>query len=65
MPDIDPGALTSNVPLAEGHPGVAAREVIGELSADELRTLAALKQRIEDAVGEDTVHSPQDGGLFW
>ncbi|TDD04284.1 MULTISPECIES: aroma-sacti cluster domain-containing protein [Nonomuraea] len=40
-------------------------EAIAAMSEEEFEVLKAIKARIDEAVGVDTAHGPQDGGLFW
>jgi hypothetical protein len=41
------------------------KELVSTMSEDEFATLKAIKDRLDNAIGVDTVHGPEDGGLFW
>ena len=41
------------------------KEALAGLSEQELQVLQSIKSRLDEAIGEDTVHRPEDGGLFW
>lgn len=61
------GVGLDRVQAAELAPGASAAEIeaIAAMSEQEFEVLKAIKARIEEAVGVDTAHGPQDGGLFW
>jgi hypothetical protein len=48
-------------------PGLTEVEVrtLADLSEQELNVLKSIKSRLDDAIGVDSVHRPEDGGLFW
>jgi hypothetical protein len=41
------------------------RQALADLSEREFEVLKSIKAQIEAAIGEDRVHRPEDGGLFW
>lgn len=43
----------------------AEREALAGLSENEFAVLTAIKAQLDDALGVDSVHGPEDGGLFW
>jgi hypothetical protein len=47
------------------HGSAAELQALADLSEKELEVLQAIKARLVAAIGEDHVHRPEDGGLFW
>ncbi|MEV1169935.1 aroma-sacti cluster domain-containing protein [Nonomuraea sp. NPDC049784] len=43
----------------------AELEALAGMSEKEFEVLKEIKARMDEAIGIDDVHSPQDGGLFW
>lgn len=43
----------------------AQRQSLADFSEREFEVLRAVKARLEEAMGVDRVHGPEDGGLFW
>jgi hypothetical protein len=60
-------AIVSRLVEAGLVPGAteAERQTLDGLSERELEILVSIKARLDDAIGVDEVHSPQDGGMFW
>jgi hypothetical protein len=54
--------------MAEGHKAMAAREVLGTLSPDEVDLLTSIKQRMDtkaDELAEVESHAEITGGFLW